>query len=629
MNHRHKKSRPVQAAAAVPQEPAEPARGAAPGSSNQGCGKLFGGRWATMAWSLLSGLVLWMSFPPLGWWPLAWVAPVGWLVLIRGDRLPGRWPYAAVMLASLLHWLAVLEGIRLAHPALYLGWFALAGYLAVYPVLFVALTRVAVHQCRISVVVAAPVVWTGLEWVRGHAITGFSMALLGHTQIHQTRLLQIADVFGAYGISFLVMLMAALLARMLPIPTRTALLSVRFSGLRSWRVRLVPRLTRTAPPSKAPWTWWPVVLMFVVFAAVLGYGQWRLRPSDRPPVSLAPLRVALIQGSFDTIFEYNPERDRNIFLRYRQLSEQAVASHPDVQLVVWPESMFSGDLAEILIDEPLELPPAPPLPAEEYRLRIRSRAEAFRYKVEDTVRRLNSGRGTRQTAPGAGVAMIVGTDTLHLTPDATQRFNAALCFSPTGQIIGRYYKMHRVMFGEYIPWGDRFPSLYRLTPMTQGLTPGTSPTSFRIAGWNLAPSICFESTVPHLIRQHVTELQRSGNPPDALVNVTNDGWFWGSAILDLQLACAVFRAIESRLPVLVAANTGISAVIDSDGRIQQTGLRQGEAVLYAEIRSDNRPSWYYGIGDLPAGFCGVFCLLIAIFALATGRLWNKAGETGR
>lgn len=606
VNDRHRNARPVQAEAGASQEPAEPRRGPESGLAQRGQDQPYGGRGATFAWSLLSGLLLWMSFPPLGWWPLAWMAPVGWLVLIRRDRLPGRRPYAAVLLAGLLHWLAVLEGIRLAHPALYLGWFALAAYLALYPVLFVALTRVAVHRWRVSILVTAPVVWTGLEWVRGHAITGFSMALLGHTQIQQTALLQIADVFGAYGVSFLVMFVAAALVRMLPIATRAPALS------------------------EPGWAWWPAIPMSVVLALTLGYGHWRQQSGDRSPSRLAPLRVALIQASFDTIFEYNPERDRSMFLRYLELSKQAVERHPDVQLIVWPESMFSGDLAELLVDEPLELPPAgPSLSAEEYRLRIRSRAEAFRYKVEDTVRRLNVGRVPQQSTPETGLAMIVGTDTLHLAADATGRFNSALCLSPSGEITGRYYKMHRVMFGEYIPGGDLFPWLYQLTPMTQGLTPGTGPASFHVAGWNLAPSICFESTVPHLIRKHVTQLQESGTPPDALVNVTNDGWFWGSAILDLQLACAVFRAIESRLPVLVAANTGISAVIDSDGRVQRSGPRRAEAVLSAEITSDNRRSWYYGIGDIPAGLCGLFCLSLAIFGVATGRLWNKPGETGR
>jgi len=604
VNHRRRNPISVHDHGRVPRESSE--RHVCPSAPQSNSGLRLPFREPRSAWglSLLSGLLLWASFPPLGWWPLAWVAPVGWLVVVRCTRLPGRRPYAAVALGCYLHWLAVLEGIRLAHPALYLGWFALAAYLAVYPILFVALTRLAVHRWRVSVVVAAPIVWTGLEWVRGHALTGFSMALLGHTQMSRTTLLQIADVFGAYGISFLVMLVAASVARMVPMATDGDAL----------------------PDSRR--AWWPAVSASLVLALVLAYGIWRQR-TPAPPTPLPPLRVALIQGSFDTIFEFNPERDRNTFFRYRELSEQAVARHPAVQLVVWPESMFSGDLAEILIDGPIDLPSDASLPADEYRQRVQTRAEAFGYKVADTARRLNSGRDPTEIAGGSGIHLIVGTDTLQLTADVTQRYNSALCISPSGQVTGRYYKMHRVMFGEYIPWGGHFPWLYGLTPMSQGLDSGASPACFQVAGWNLAPSICFESTVPHLIRRQVDQLRRSGTAPDALVNVTNDGWFWGSGILDLQLACAVFRAIENRLPVLVSANTGISAVIDGNGRVHERGPRRDEAVLYSEIRGDNRHSWYHWIGDIPAGLCALFCLAAAIFGIVTVRHWNKAGEMGR
>ncbi|MCU0978076.1 MAG: apolipoprotein N-acyltransferase [Pirellulaceae bacterium] len=553
-----------------------------------------------LAWSLFSGVLLWASFPPLGWWPLAWIAPVGWLFLIRCDRLPGRRPYRSLALGGFLHWLAVLQGIRLAHPALYVGWFALAAYLAVYPVLFVLLSRVAVQRGRLSIIVAAPIVWTGLEWVRGHAITGFSLALLGHTQASWITLLQLADVFGAYGVSFVVMLVAAALARMLPLATEVG-------------ASPVPR-----------WTWWPVIPASLVLASAIAYGTSQQRHADRSTPSRQALRVALIQGSFDTIFEFNPQRDRDVFLRYRQLSEQAVAQHPGVQLVVWPESMFSGDLGEILIDGPIEVPPDMPLNPDEYRLRVRSRAEAFGYKVEDVARRLNAGRRQPAAEGDAGIHLIVGTDTLQLAAGGMRRYNAALCVSPAGQVTGRYYKMHRVMFGEYIPCGDLFPWLYRLTPMKQGLDPGKNPECFRVAGWRLSPSICFESTVPHLIRRQVDALGRSEMSPDILVNVTNDGWFWGASILDLHLACAVCRAIENRLPMLVAANTGISAVIDSRGRVLDHGPRRGEAILYAEIQSDDRQSWYQRLGDIPAVLCALFCLVAAIVAMS-GRRWNKSG----
>src|SRR5690606_15763615 len=99
-------------------------------------------------------------------------------------------------------WLAMLQGIRLAHPALYAGWIALSWYLAFYLPVFIGLSRVAVQQAKIPLVIAAPLVWTALELVRGHLLTGFSMGLLSHTQVCWPMVLQIADIGGAYAVSF-------------------------------------------------------------------------------------------------------------------------------------------------------------------------------------------------------------------------------------------------------------------------------------------------------------------------------------------------------------------------------------------------------------------------------------------
>jgi apolipoprotein N-acyltransferase len=141
----------------------------------------------------------------------------------------------------------------------------------------------------------------------------------------------------------------------------------------------------------------------------------------------------------------------------------------------------------------------------------------------------------------------------------TRQYNAALWIDPAGQIASRYDKMHLVMFGEYVPFVRYWPWLANRTPIGVGVTPGDRPTMFSVNGYRLSPSICFECTVPHLIRRQCRQLaQESGHFPDVLASITDDGWFWGSSILDLHLACAVFRAIEMRRPFVIAANTGIS-----------------------------------------------------------------------
>jgi apolipoprotein N-acyltransferase len=124
----------------------------------------------TLVVALVGSLLMWAAQPPLalGW--LGWIAPVPWLWLVRRDALSGRRPYFALWFAAFVFWMAALHWLRLPHPAVYFGWFALSAYLAIYLPLFVGLSRVAVHQLRIPLWLTAPVVWTGLELARAHAV---------------------------------------------------------------------------------------------------------------------------------------------------------------------------------------------------------------------------------------------------------------------------------------------------------------------------------------------------------------------------------------------------------------------------------------------------------------------------
>ena len=172
------------------------------------------------------------------------------------------------------------------------------------------------------------------------------------------------------------------------------------------------------------------------------------------------------------------------------------------------------------------------------------------------------------------------------------------------------------MFGEYIPFADRLTWLYSLSPLAMATTPGVQPAAFQVRDVRIAPNICYESVLPHLIRGQINALAAKGKEPDVLVNLTNDGWFWGSSELDQHLACAVFRAVEFRKPFLIAANTGFSAWIDADGRIIEQGPRRAPATILANVRIDHRKSWYLYYGDWPAGVCLAACCVIAAWGLS-------------
>lgn len=534
---------------------------------------------STLGLGLLGGLLLWAAFPPLNLPWLAWIAPLPWLWLARQPKLPGWRPYIVLWFCGTIHWLLMLEGIRLAHPALYAGWIALSAYLGVYLPVFVGLTRVAVHRLRASIVLSAPIIWVGLELARGHLITGFSMGLLAHTQAEFPRLIQVSDLAGGYTLSFLIMLITACLTRVVPQP-----------------------LTSDHRPLTSI-TWWPIAPATAALIATLLYGHWRL--AQTPPGASGPAaHVALIQGSLDTVFtELTAERMQQTYDHYRQLTAQAVQRQQNLDLVAWPESMFV--ISETLIDEPLA--PQNGLSPDEVRRRLEVVQDDFRTVLAGEAVRANANTDSTQVTN-----FLIGTTTVAFGDKQPRYYNSALLADRSGNIIGRYYKTHPVMFGEYVPFAEYVSFLNRVTPITVGLSVGDGPKVFDVAGMKLSPSICFESTIPHLIRGQLRELAHRGTPADVLINLTNDGWFWGSGMLDLHFRCGIFRAVENRKPLLVVANTGISAFADGNGVVRERGPRRQPKTLLAEVHADGRISPYETLGDWPAGLCAAACVGLAM-----------------
>lgn len=505
---------------------------------------------------MASALLCFLALPPAGLWPLVFIGPVGWLWLARRETMPGTRPYRALWLSGFLFWLGTVHWLRLPHPATSLGWLALSFYLAFYTPALVWLTRVAVHRHRVPLVLAAPVVWMGLELARGHLLTGFTMGSLGHAPYRWVEFLQIADFAGAYGVSAAVMFFAAAIARMLPCDGRRA-------------------------------TWKPLIPAALVLAMIVGYGSFRVHQDQRRP---GP-KVALIQGSIDTTLKADPAKQSEVGRHYFDLSARAVAKHSDLDLLVWPETMYRGRLVERIAGSP----PPPGMSEDEYAAQL----DQNHAQISLLARLLD-------------VPLLLGIDAIEVNGPEERHFNSALFVSRAGELGERYDKMHPVLFGEYVPLGATYPWLYQLTPLGGGLTAGTEARGGDVAGAIVCPSICYETVMPHVIRRQVLQLREAGREPDLLVNVTNDGWFWGSSELDLHLMCGVLRAIECRKPLVIAANTGFSASIDSDGRILAQGPRRAAAFLIAQTNLDSRRSLYLLWGDLPASIALLACCALAI-----------------
>ena len=423
--------------------------------------------------TMAGGLLLWMSFPPVDWNWLAWIAPIPWLLLIGRQQRTIRREYVWIWCGAVLFWLVLLQGIRKAHWANHFSLLALACYLAAYLPAFVAIVRSAMQHAKVPLFVAAPIVWTGLELLRGYLFTGFSVALLGHTQVDHLWLIQVGDLTGAYGVSFLVMLSAASIVESLP----------------GWRTSR---------------RWLPVGLAIGCVIATCSYGAWRL--SSLPQPTEAPLRVALLQGTRDKLFVFSPELERRSFEQYRSLMQRAYDADPHVNLIVWPEGAFTELVPELIVDGPLEVPAGVELSLDEVRARVDEKQQAFAEKVRDLIAEVNptQPRGN----PHSDVHLLVGAASMELQGTETRNYNSALWIAPDGRIAGRYYKMHLVMLGEYIPLLRHWPWLARQTPIGVGVTPGLAPASFDVHGYRLSPSICFECTVPQLMRGHCRQLAR-------------------------------------------------------------------------------------------------------------------------
>ena len=521
---------------------------------------------STVVPAVVGSLLCWLALPPVGWSHLAWVGPMPWLLLVSQEKLPGRRPYRALWLGGFVFWMLAVHWIRLPHPLNYLAWLVLAAYLGVYLPTFVAIARVGVYRLRLPLWLVAPIAWTGLDWFRARLFTGFLMGSLAHTQAEQTLVIQIADLAGEYGVTFLILLVAASLARFL-----------------------------TALPS-APLHLLPAIL---ALTASLIYGHARTTELALQQKSASPgPRIALVQGNTLADWKSDPGRQQRIMDEHVRLSLEAVKQSREqngreVDLVIWPETAFRETLVTVepgYTPQPERDPPVNLTAAQDY-LKLLTRE--------------------------LGTALLVGIDRVHVFPNTQgepdyRAYNSSVLVDAEGNLVGTYDKMHRVPFGEYIPAADWFPVLYRLTPLTGGIDAGKRPAGLVLNDVMYSPSICYETAVPHLIRQHVAQSDGSVEP-SVLVNLTNDAWYWGSSELDMHLACGVFRAVETRIPLVITANGGLSGYIDVAGNLRHVTTRQEPTFLIVDVSLPHTPaSLYSRWGDWFAILCVLCCIVLAV-----------------
>ena len=247
----------------------------------------------------------------------------------------------------------------------------------------------------------------------------------------------------------------------------------------------------------------------------------------------APVQVGLIQPNIPQTARRNNQLIHETRERLETLSSAALRMN-EVELLVWPETA-----------------------------------------LPDYVRSSFSSLALVNRLTSDGVPLLVGT--MDFSEGARKRLlhNSALLFDGGKEAVGTYHKQHLVPFGEYVP----FPNLLRsLSPLDVDFTAGRSSTLFTLPG--KAPFsvlICFEDTISALARKAVQGGARW------LINQTNDAWFDPSFQSEQHLAHAVFRCVENRVPMVRSCNTGVTAIIDSFGRVNRRLKPQTSGFLVGTI----------------------------------------------
>lgn len=532
---------------------------------------------------IASGLLLWTSFPPLEWNGLAWVAlaPLFWLATRREARLKA---YVGAWLGGLVFWLLALEWLRLLDVGGLTGWAAMALVFSLWWPVFLGVARLAVLRLRIPLMMAAPIIWVGLEHGRAYFLSGFPWYYLAHSQFRRLYLIQIADFASSLGISLLIAIVNAMVVDLATLP----LLGRSRQGIRLNRRQYVR-----------------LCLVTCLIGTTLCYGAIRVSSArfDQGP------KLALLQSNIEQKHK-NKGNPRTIVTEFAELVELALAPRERPDLIVWPETSYP--YGYITVDPAI-------VPGE---LEKQVHSVAPKFSVKEWLERMETiATDLHSWTDRSRVPMLVGTIRYDHQGVALERYNSAVLFLPGLRAIHFYHKIHLVPFGEYFPLIESLPWLAALTPYAgeklQSLSFGRRPLSLPLGPYRLAVSICFEDTIPHVIRESFAEPDAAAQP-DLLINLSNDGWFHGSAELDMHLAIGVFRAIENRVPLARAVNTGLSALVDGNGEIRDSLAKESKGVLSVTVPLDKRTSYYSRWGD----WLGLTCLAISIGLVPLG--WFRA-----
>ncbi|HBG46378.1 MAG TPA: apolipoprotein N-acyltransferase [Deltaproteobacteria bacterium] len=303
----------------------------------------------------------------------------------------------------------------------------------------------------------------------------------------------------------------------------------------------------------------PLAIAAALVATIASYGFVRMKAVDRDVERWSGIKVGVAQGSIDQAVKWDGRYQDSTIDIYTALT--AEASDAMARLVIWPETAI-----------PFYYEPG---------------------KVKDGP--------VGEIARKSGSYILTGSPSYTYNPVSNEAryFNSAYLLNPLGDTVGKYDKFHLVPFGEYVPLRGMLP-FEKLTAGIGDFDEGSGPVPIPFEGGGIGTLVCFESIFPEISRGHV----RGG--ATVLANLTNDAWFGYTSAPYQHFQMSVFRAVENKSFLVRAANTGISAVIDPNGRVRKkTGLFE-RTMIVDEVRMRQGALTFYTMyGDLFALGCSV------------------------
>jgi len=395
--------------------------------------------------AVLSGFLLTGSFPKFGAFWVAWVAIIPLLHAIRD--LPAGRRFRLGMLAGLVHYLTLTYWLTIAmqtygglnvwasigvlcllgaYLALYVGGFSLVlGWLAPMPL-----------RC----LMAAPALWVLLEFIRAKALTGFPWELLGYSQYRALQIIQISDIFGVYGVSFLVV----------AVNTGLFLAWLALKN-RKWQGRRVARNNAIVAG----------LCVILLPGAALSYGYVRMGKIRQDAADAHRVKAAVIQGNISQDVKWDPAFAIATTDTYLRLSRKTIPESPD--LIVWPETA-----TPFYFQRNMELT----------------------RRIEDEIK-------------AAGAFFVIGSPAAEEDGDGYRYFNSAYMMTPEGTVAGRYDKQHLVPFGEYVPLGKWLTFIEKMVVGVGDFSSGRSGVVMPWAKGKMGVQICYEMIFPYLSRRSV------------------------------------------------------------------------------------------------------------------------------